>query len=97
MRILGEPDQEFEPRNALKERVCSELKSRTGKDIRILWTREEYLRFHSDSHDKPIDSGFDFVVKTSTKRGDHYFSGLTHGVNIVDDDLVIEDIGGWRV
>ena len=97
MRILGDPDEEFEPRNEIEELICAELKRITSKDISSFWTREEYRRYYSDSNDNPIDPGYDYVAKASLKNGDYYFSGTTHGINYEDGKITIEDMGGWRV
>ncbi len=44
----------------------------------------------------PIDPGYDYVVRTSTKYQDWYCSGLSFGVNLRGGDLKIDEIGGWR-
>ena len=95
MRILGEPDQEHSPRNELEKKICEELRRRTGQDISDLKTREEYRDYYFDENEKPIDPGYDYVVKTSTKHKDWYCKGLSFGVDVAGSDLQIDEIGGW--
>ena len=97
MRILGEPDREYTPRNEVERLICTTLKEKTRQDISKLETRVEYLNNYSDIDDNPIDLGFDYVVHTSTKFRGYYFGGLWYGVNVVHGTLKIEELGCWNV
>jgi len=98
MRVLGEPDRPYEPRNTIEAHICKVLQTLTEQDIRDLQTRDEYRETHFDEQERPLDPGYDFVVRTSKKHRDWYCRGLEFGVNVEDGSITtIQKTGAWMV
>ena len=71
MRILGEPDKEYVPQNEIEKIICDLVKSKIGKETKVLWDRSSYPYEDIEGNKielwEPNDVEYEKIVEGRTK------------------------------